>query len=117
MEFPLQKQRVVVFRIYTLLLFGKKYSYNNIYVFQKTGNNATTAIPIDVKASKWVEFDMSLVVTSSEYTDMDYTFTILIKDRFLQDNGLSKYLYMGLFTVDCSPEKKAKLILADTYSE
>jgi len=104
-----------------LMLFGtEKYSYNSIYVFPKIINGIATAIPIDVKASNWVELDKSLMVTSCAYTNSDYTITMLLKDKFLQDNGLSKYLYMGLIVVDCSSEtnkRKAELVLSDTYSE
>ena len=104
-----------------LMLFGtEKYSYNSIYVFPKIINGVATAIPIDVKASEWVALDKSLIDASCEYTDRDYTITMLLKDKFLQENGLSKYLYMGLVIVDCSPEtrkRKAELVLADTYSE
>ena len=104
-----------------LMLFGtEKYSYNSIYVFPKTTNGVATAIPIDVRSSERVVLDKSLIDTSCEYTDRDYTITMLLKDKFLQENGLSKYLYMGLIVVDCSTEtnkRKAELVLADTYSE
>ena len=104
-----------------LMLFGtEKYSYNSIYVFPKTTNGVATAIPIDVRSSERVVLDKSLIDTSCECKDRDYTITMLFKDKFLQENGLSNYLYMGLIVVDCSPEtskRKAELVLADTYSE
>lgn len=104
-----------------LMLFGtEKYTYNSIYVFPKIINGVATAIPIDVKASEWAELDKSLIDASCEYTDRDYTITMLLKDKFLQENGLSKYLYMGLIIVDCSSKtnnRKAELVLSDTYSE
>lgn len=103
------------------MLYGtEKYTYNSIYVFPKIINGVAAAIPIDVKASDHVELDKSLVVTSCEYTDRDYTITMLLKDKFLQENGMGKYLYMGLVVVDCSSKtkkRKAELVLSDTYSE
>ena len=106
--------------IHLMLFSTEKYSYNSIYVFPKITNGVATAIPIDVKASERVELDKSLVVTSCEYTDRDYTITMLLKDKFLQENGMGKYLYMGLIVVDCSSKtkkRKAELVLSDTYSE
>lgn len=106
--------------IHLMLFSTEKYTYNSIYVFPKIINGVAAAFPIDVKASERVELDKSLMVTSCEYTDRDYTITMLLKDKFLQENGLSKYLYMGLIVVDCSTEtnnRKAELVLSDTYSE
>ncbi len=104
-----------------LMLFGpEKCSYNSIYVFPKITNGVATAIPVDVKASEWVALDKSLVFATCEYTDKDYTVTMLLKNKFLQENGLGRYLYMGLIVVDCSTEtnsRKAELVLSDTYSE
>lgn len=104
-----------------LMLFGtEKYSYNSIYIFPKIINGKAMAIPVDVKRGERTVIDPSLISTNCECTDKDYTITVTLTNKFLQENNLSKYLYMGLIIVDCSPEtrkRKAELVLADTYSE
>ena len=78
------------------------------------------AIPVDVKRGERTVIDPSLISTNCECADREYTITVTLTNKFLQENNLSKYLYMGLIIVDCSPKtrkRKAELVLADIYSE
>lgn len=104
-----------------LMLFGtEKYSYNSIYIFPKIINGEAKAIPVDVKHSERSVMDTSLVDTTCEYAEGYYTVMLILKNKFLQDNKLSRYLYMGLIVVDCSIEtnkRKAELVLPNDYNE
>ena len=104
-----------------IMLFGtEKYSYNSIYVFPKIINGTAKAIPVDVKRGNREIIDTSLIIADCEFTDGDYTVTVTLTKKFLQDNSLTNYLYMGLIVVDCSSKtkkRKAELVLSDTYSE
>lgn len=104
-----------------IMLFGtERYSYNSFYIFPKIINGEVKAIPVDVKRGKRIVMDTSLVDTTCECTDGDYTVTVMLKNRFLRDNHLLKYLYLGLVVVDCSTKtnkRKAELVLTDIYSE
>lgn len=104
-----------------LMLFGtEKYSYNSIYIFPKIINGEVKAIPVDVKHSERLVMDASLVDTTCKYANGNYTVTVMLKNKFLRDNHLNKYFYMGLIVVDCSTKtkkRKAELILSDIYDE
>lgn len=106
--------------IHLILSGTEKYSFNSIYVFPKIINGKVKAIPVDIKNGKRKAIDISLVSTDCKYTGSGYTVTVTLTKQFLQNNGLTNYLYMGLVIVDCSSEKKkrkAELVLSDTYSE
>jgi len=106
--------------IHMMLCGTERYSYNSIYVFPKIINGKAKAIPVDVKRDKREIIDTSLVIADCEFTGGDYTVTVTLTKKFLQDNSLTNYLYMGLIVVDCSSKtkkRKAELVLSDTYSE
>ena len=70
------------------------------------------------KANKVLGDD--LIKADLSKTENYYTITAIISNKFLKENYLSSYVYMGLVISDCSSEthhRKNELILSEESSE
>lgn len=106
--------------VHLLLCGTEQYSYNSIFFFPKKIDGQIKVIVCDVlnKANKVLGDD--LIKADLSKTENYYTITAIISNKFLKENYLSSYLYMGLVISDCSSEthhRKNELILSEESSE
>lgn len=106
--------------VHLLLCGTEQYSYNSIFFFPKKIDGQIKVIVCDVlnNANKVLEDD--LIKADLSKTENDYTITAILSNKFLKENYLSSYLYMGLVISDCSSEthhRKNELILSEKSSE
>lgn len=61
-----------------------------------------------------------IIKTEFSKTENDYAITATLSNKFLKENNLNSYLYMGLVISDCSSEthrRKNQLILSEEDSQ
>ena len=106
--------------VHLLLCGTEQYSYNSIFLFPKEIDDEINVVVCDVLNSANKVLDDNLIKADFSKTKNDYTITAILSNKFLKENYLSSYLYMGLVISDCSSEthhRKNELILSEKSSE
>lgn len=106
--------------VHLLLCGTEQYSYNSIFLFPKKIDGEIKVIVCDVLNKRNEVLGDNLIKADFSKTENDYTITAILSNKFLKENYLSSYLYMGLVISDCSSEthcRKNELILSEKSSE
>lgn len=106
--------------VHLLLCGTEQYSYNSIFLFPKEIDGEINVVVCDVLNSANKVLDDNLIKADFSKTKNDYTITAILSNKFLKENYLSSYLYMGLVISDCSSEthhRKNELILSEKSLE
>ena len=106
--------------VHLLLCGTEQYSYNSIFLFPKEIDGEINVVVCDVLNSANKVLDDNLIKADFSKTENDYTITAILSNKFLKENYLTSYLYMGLVISDCSSEthhRKNELILSEKSSE
>lgn len=106
--------------VHLLLCGTEQYSYNSIFLFPKEIDGEINVVVCDVLNSANKVLDDNLIKADFSKTKNDYTITAILSNKFLKENYLTSYLYMGLVISDCSSEthhRKNELILSEKSSE
>lgn len=106
--------------VHLVLCGTEQYSYNSIFLFPKEIDGEINVVVCDVLNSANKVLDDNLIKADFSKTENDYTITAILSNKFLKENYLSSYLYMGLVISDCSSEthcRKNELILSEKSSE
>ena len=106
--------------VHLLLCGTEQYSYNSIFFFPKQIDGETKVVVCDVLNNRNEILDDNLIKVEFSKTENDYTITAMLSNKFLKENNLNSYLYMGLVISDCSSEthrRKNQLILSEEDSQ
>ena len=106
--------------IHLLLCGTEQYSYNSIFLFPKEIDGEIKVIVCDVLNDRNEVLGDNLIKADFSKTESNYNITAILSNKFLKENHLSSYLYMGLVISDCSSEthhRKNELILSEESSE
>lgn len=105
--------------VHLLLCGTEKYSYKSIFFFPKLIDDEIKIVVCDVLNNKNTILGDDLINADFYKTDNNYTIIANIKNRFLEENHLKTYFYMGLVISDCNSEthyRKNQLILSEIES-
>ncbi len=106
--------------VHLIICGTERYSYNSIFLFPKNINNKVVVIPVDVLNGKNRIIDESLISTIYNTNGHQYTITATLNQKFLQENNLEKFFYLGLVISNCSNKtktRKSTLVLSNPHSE
>lgn len=106
--------------VHLLLCGTEQYSYNSIFLFPKEIDGEIKVVVCDVLNNRNEVLGDTLIKADFSKTENDYTITAILSNKFLKENYLNSYLYMGLVVSDCSSEthrRKNELILSEKSSE
>lgn len=103
--------------VHLLLCGTKEYTYNSIFFFPKLIDGEIKVVVCNLLNKTIIKDD--LINADFYKTDNNYTIIATIKNKFLKENHLKTYFYMGLVISDCSSEthfRKNQLILSEIES-
>ena len=106
--------------VHLLLCGTEQYSYNSIFFFPKQIDGEIRVVVCDVLNNRNQILTDVLIKAKFSKTENDYTITATLSNKFLKENNLNSYLYMGLVISDCSSEthrRKNQLILSEEDSQ
>lgn len=106
--------------VHLLLCGTEQYSYNSIFFFPKRIDGEIRVVVCDVLNNRNQILTDVLIKAKFSKTENDYTITATLSNKFLKENNLNSYLYMGLVISDCSSEthrRKNQLILSEEDSQ
>lgn len=106
--------------VHLLLCGTEQYSYNSIFFFPKQIDGEIRVVVCDVLNNRNQILTDDLIKAEFSKTENDYTITATLTNKFLKENNLNSYLYMGLVISDCSSEthrRKNQLILSEEDSQ
>ena len=106
--------------VHLLLCGTEQYSYNSIFFFPKQIDGEIKVVVCDVLNNRNQILTDDLIKAEFSKTENDYTITAMLSNKFLKNNNLNSYLYMGLVISDCSSEthrRKNQLILSEEDSQ
>lgn len=106
--------------VHLLLCGTEEYSYNSIFFFPKLIDGKIKVVVCDVLNSKNTILDNDLINADFYKTNSNYTIIATIKDKFLEENHLQTYFYIGLVISNCSSKthyRNNQLILSEKESE
>ena len=106
--------------VHLLLCGTEQYSYNSIFFFPKQIDGKIRVVVCDVLNNRNNVLADNLIKAEFSKTENDYTITATLSNKFLKENNLNSYLYMGLVISDCSIEthrRKNQLILSEEDSQ
>lgn len=106
--------------IHLVICGTEMYSYNSMFFFPKEVNGKIKVIVSDFLDDSNKVLGDDLIKTDFCKTENNYTITAILSDKFLKENHLSSYLYMGLIISDCNSrthQRENQLILSKKSSE
>lgn len=106
--------------VHLLLCGTEQYSYNSIFFFPKQIDGKSRVVVCDVLNNRNQILTNDLIKAEFSRTENDYTIIATLSNKFLKENNLNSYLYMGLVISDCSSEthrRKNQLILSEEDSQ
>lgn len=106
--------------VHLILCGTEQYSYNSVFFFPKRINDEIKIVVCDFLSDTNDVIEDNLIKADFLKTENDYTITAILSNKFLKENHLNSYLYMGLVISDCSREthqRKNQLILSEKSSE
>ncbi len=98
----------------------EQYSYNSIFFFPKEIDGTIKVVVCDVLNNRNRILTDDLIKAEFSKTDEYYTITAILSNKFIQENHLASYFYMGLVISDCDGEthrRKNQLILSKKDSQ
>lgn len=106
--------------VHLLLCGTEQYSYNSIFFFPKLIDGKIRVVVCDVLNNRNQILPDDLIKAEFSKLGNAYTITAMLGNKFLKENNLNSYLYMGLVISDCSSEthrRKNQLILSEEDSQ
>ncbi len=106
--------------VHLLLCGTEQYSYNSIFFFPKEIDGEIRVIVCDVLNNRNEVLCDNLIKAEFSKTDENYIITATLSNKFIEENHLTSYFYMGIVISDCSSEthrRKNQLILSEEDSQ
>lgn len=106
-----------------LLLCGTAdniYTYNSIFFFPKKVDDKYSVAVCDVLSCPYKIIEDFCVQADFELREDTYVIRALLSNKYVMQNNLNSYFYMGLVVSDCSNETKRRrnqLVLSDDESQ
>lgn len=106
--------------VHLLLCGTEEYSYNSIFFFPKEIDGTIKVVVWDVLNKRNMAIEDNLIRAEFFKTDENYMITAVLSNKFIEENHLASYFYMGLVISYCSSEtqrRKNQLILSEEDSQ
>lgn len=106
--------------VHLILCSTNGYSYNSIFFFPKKIDDKTKVVSCNVLNNINIPFDESLITASYMGFESGYIITATLTEKFIIENNLKDYFYMGVVVSDCNTKYKKRIneiVLSKTKSE
>ena len=96
------------------------YSYNSIFLFPKAVSGEIKVVPCNVFNNANIVLDENLMRTAFVKNKEGYSITTFFSNKFIKDNHIDNYFYMGVVISDCSrivKQRTREVILSEIGDE
>ncbi len=106
--------------VHLILCGTEEYSYNSIFLFPKAVSGEIKVVPCNVFNNANIVLDENLMRTAFVKNKEGYSITTFFSNKFIKDNHIDNYFYMGVVISDCSrivKQRTREVILSEIGDE